>query len=542
MKFGGVRQCGVSPKNFAILCVLSIQRKNNHLSNKQQSEATLSQLYLQTTPNAVLLLDEQGMILAHNTAAQNRYGSTAADLTGQCFYDRLPLAQSTASADQIAAVLTAGQPVVFESEWSGRWDEITLRPVRNDAGVVTQIMLVAHDKTDYKQIGEALAQDTALWEQAERIANMGRWQWNFETDRFHGSTQYYCLTGRDVADYPDGISSEELIAVTYPADLDYLRQAWESGKTPGVRPSQYRIMRLDGAVRTIRTEGREIFDGQGSLIGRSGVTQDITDYVQMAEELKQHRDHLEELVKQRTAELDAAYERLQELDRMKDEFIASVSHELRTPVTNLKLHAHLLARRPENSARYLQVLHQEADRLQEIIESILYVTRMMAELAAMVFMPVDLNELLTRFLANDRPLLLQQGLTLRHEMAQSPMVMANERLLARALQAALTNARTYTPAGGQILVHTGVEQQADQQWAVIQIQDSGPGVPPGELSLLFERFYRGQSALEAGIPGAGLGLFIAQEIVRYHGGSIQLATGASPDLPGLHCTIRLPIA
>ncbi len=240
--------------------------------------------------------------------------------------------------------------------------------------------------------------------------------------------------------------------------------------------------------------------------------------------------------------LEAANQRLQELDRLKDEFMDSVSHELRTPITNLKIYHHLLGHRPPNWDSYLETAAHETQRLEAIIESILSVTQIMKQLQNATTAPVDLAQLITRTVTNWRPRAEMNELDLSYQPgAELPPITGNQALLERVLTILVDNALKYTPRGGKIRFSSRLDTDADQSWAVISIANSGPAIPPDEASQMFNRFFRGKAALESGVSGAGMGLFMASQIVARHGGSITLDDLPGADGGGVTFTIRLPV-
>jgi signal transduction histidine kinase len=90
------------------------------------------------------------------------------------------------------------------------------------------------------------------------------------------------------------------------------------------------------------------------------------------------------------------------------------------------------------------------------------------------------------------------------------------------LSSLVTNSLDYTPAGGCVSIGTALRQRAGQRWVVISVSDTGPGMPSEERGQVFTRFFRGKAALDSGMPGAGLGLSIAKEIIDRHQGMIEI--------------------
>lgn len=246
---------------------------------------------------------------------------------------------------------------------------------------------------------------------------------------------------------------------------------------------------------------------------------------------------LERRVAERTAELKAANTRLLELSEMKDRFVSSVSHELRTPIASIKLYHHLLAKHPEKQAAYMERLKRETDRLEAIIEELLYLSRLDQGRLAIHPTDMDLNRLAEEYVLDRTPLAEERGLRLAFERGDGlPLVRGDEAALGQAISVLLTNALNYKPRGGEVHVRTAPQEQDGRRWATLSVRDSGPGLLAEEIPHLFERFFRGKVGRETGVPGTGLGLPIAREIVERHGGRIEVGGPG----PGACFTIWLP--
>jgi signal transduction histidine kinase len=257
--------------------------------------------------------------------------------------------------------------------------------------------------------------------------------------------------------------------------------------------------------------------------------------------LRRHAERLQETVAQRTAELEVALEQARSADRVKSEFVSNVSHELRTPLTNIKLYLSLLTRgQTDKRHTYLATLRREVDRLQDLIESLLDLSRLDLGKVQANLEPTDLS-LLVSTLINDRgALVADRDLTLGVQSAKGlPLALADPKMLEQVLTNLLTNAVNYTPAGGTIILRTETAEVADQLWATVSVEDTGPGIPAEEKTHLFERFYRGAAGRASDVPGTGLGLAICKEIIERHGGQI---TVESEEGLGSIFTAWLPVA
>lgn len=251
---------------------------------------------------------------------------------------------------------------------------------------------------------------------------------------------------------------------------------------------------------------------------------------------------LEARVESRTSELMEANRRLLELSHMKDEFVSNVSHELRTPIASIKLYHHLLTIRPEKQPAYIERLARETDRLERIVEDLLYLSRMDQDTAESNVGIVDINYLLETYLTDRSLLAEQRELVLEYTLDEGvPVVVGDEMALGRVIDVLLTNAFNYTPAAGRVVVETSLEEIAGVQWAVLLVCDSGPGIPPEERDRIFERFFRGKAGHSSGMPGTGLGLSIAREIAERYDGKLVLLDH-TPQGHGACFELRLPAA
>lgn len=220
---------------------------------------------------------------------------------------------------------------------------------------------------------------------------------------------------------------------------------------------------------------------------------------------------------------------LKQVERMKDAFISNVTHELRTPITSLRLYHDLLLQNPARQAVYMDRLQRETTRLQDIIDDLLYLSRLDQGKIRANPTPTDLNTLAQQYVLDRVPLAEAQGLTLHFTGHDSlPVTHVDRGLVGQALSIVLTNALHYTPPGGSVRVSTRVCTAAGQQWVGIAISDTGPGIPPDEVPLLFPRFFRGSVGRDSGKPGTGLGLALFKEIVQRHHGWVEVQPGGTP--------------
>jgi PAS domain S-box-containing protein len=210
--------------------------------------------------------------------------------------------------------------------------------------------------------------------------------------------------------------------------------------------------------------------------------------------------------------------RLKELDHLKDQFVSRIGHELRTPIANIKLYAQLLQHgKPDKQHDYLLTLQREVDRLTHLNDSFLEIAELDAGRTTAQLSSVDLNQLLKDLLRNFDAAAQQRNLTLRSQLdpllTGSP-VTTDRAMLARAMSSILDNALHYAPRDATVTVTTSRSDNEEAPGVAIAVHNTGPGISSAELPHMFERFYRGEAARDYKVPGAGLGLAIAQAIVQ----------------------------
>jgi two-component system phosphate regulon sensor histidine kinase PhoR len=211
------------------------------------------------------------------------------------------------------------------------------------------------------------------------------------------------------------------------------------------------------------------------------------------------------------------------LERMRSEFVANVSHELRTPITAVKGFSETLLdgamHDPDITKQFLQIIHDEADRLTRLVTDLLELSKIESGHAPFRFAKTDLVKLAERTVARYTHQAEQAGLTLRAELPQEPVEgLVDGDRIAQVLINLVGNAIAYTPAGGEVVV--AVEGSLDG--AVLEVRDTGIGIPSEDLPRLFERFYRVDKARDRRSGGTGLGLAIVKHIVEGHGGRVQV--------------------
>jgi PAS domain S-box-containing protein len=277
----------------------------------------------------------------------------------------------------------------------------------------------------------------------------------------------------------------------------------------------------DGSVRHLESTATPVVDASGVLRGWRGTDRDVTQRVLAEEE----RERLLAEAQKARLNLTAQNERLLELDRLKDEFIALVSHELRTPLTSIRGYVELLrdgeaGELNEEQLQFLAVVERNSHRLLHLVGDLLFLAQVEAGKLALDLGAVDLGSVASDSVETARPAADEKGVTLTLATGPVPLLAADRPRLAQLLDNLVSNAIKFTPAGGRV----DVRVRAQSGDAVVEVRDSGIGIPAGEQEHLFQRFFRTSNATAQAIQGTGLGLAISKAIVEAHGGRITVAS------------------
>jgi two-component system phosphate regulon sensor histidine kinase PhoR len=229
--------------------------------------------------------------------------------------------------------------------------------------------------------------------------------------------------------------------------------------------------------------------------------------------------------------------RLEQLERVRQEFLSNVSHELRTPLTSIITFVETLedlgADERETALRFLSVIRRNAERMSALINDILELSEIEAGTVEVSPARVRLSSLVNECFNALAPRADARGVKLSNDVSHDAFVRADARRLEQMLMNLVDNAIKYTHAGGEVRVSHERAGARDR----VHVADTGEGIPAEHLPRIFERFYRVDRARSREMGGTGLGLAIVKHLARAHGGE---ATARSEPGRGSTFTIELP--
>jgi signal transduction histidine kinase len=219
-------------------------------------------------------------------------------------------------------------------------------------------------------------------------------------------------------------------------------------------------------------------------------------------------------------------------------FRLTMAHEFRAPLTALQSFLLILLRgyvAPEKWKEMIQHAYDRSQDLLNLVDDLMNLAAAAQEMSQESRTPVRLGDELEKILPSLKTEADQQGLRLTSILRQNPMVLANPLHLKQLWMNLISNAIKYTPAGGYVRIFL----EREQEWAVGKVEDSGIGINPPELPLIFHEFYRTAEVRKMGVRGTGLGLPLVKRIVEGYGGSLEVQSALGK---GSLFRFRLPIA
>lgn len=230
---------------------------------------------------------------------------------------------------------------------------------------------------------------------------------------------------------------------------------------------------------------------------------------------------------------------IREVERMREDLFQAIAHELRTPLATILMYARLLregkARDEEKAARFLGVIERESDRLQRMVRRMMQLAKYETSELQRSLEPVNINPILEELLPSMADLAIEKGLLFRQRIEPDlPPILGDPERLEEIFSNIIVNAIKFTPAGT-----ISISAAVTHNYVEIEVVDQGIGIPEEAIPNLFKRFYRTQTAVERGIAGTGLGLYMVKRNVEKYNGTISVT---SSEEKGTKFVLSFPIS
>ena len=398
-----------------------------------------------------------------------------------------------------------------------------------------------------KTTQHALTQMTQRFERAVHAADEALFERWADSDTFHLAPRFAELLGYTPAEL--GTSRARLTQLMHPDDRDRFESRIATGIAERGRWTiDYRMRCKAGVYRWFHSRAMAQEDANGRVL-ITGVMADIHEQITAREALQRQQQHLEQLVQERTAKLEAALalaeQRRAAADRAseaKSRFLAHMSHEIRTPLNGVLGLNELALRSAQSPAqrRHLELALQSGRSLLGIINDVLDFSRLEAGKLALVDTPFDLPGLLAQTLRAVMPAVRGKGLNVMFDhIGDITRVRGDPERLRQIATNLLGNAAKFTERGHLALVTTVRPTEPGRCEAVIEFRDTGPGMDAATQARVFDAFVQGDASLTRRHGGTGLGLSIARGLAEAMDGELTLASTVGV---GSCFTLRLPLA
>ncbi len=336
--------------------------------------------------------------------------------------------------------------------------------------------------------------------------------------------RYLAVSRRWLNDY--GLQEKDLIGKSHYEMFPEISEEWReihrrglAGET--IKNDDDRFDRGDGSVQYLRWEVIPWHSVDGSVGGIVIFSEDITARKSAEEELRKYREHLEEMIAERTEELETA-------SRAKSDFLASMSHELRTPLNSIIGFSEIMldgitGSMTDEQREYLGDIHESGNHLLSLINDILDLSKVESGKMELELSRVSVKSVLKSTYSLFREKSLKHNIKIDTEIKldeDAEFIVADERKVKQVLYNIVSNAVKFTPDGGKIVISAELSGINVEPFIKFMVSDTGIGISDEYHEKVFEPFYQVDNSITRSFSGTGLGLSISRSFVELHGGEL----------------------
>ena len=515
----------------------ALQEVNAHLEQRVQertAEVRQASLYarslIEASLDPLVTISPEGKITDVNRATELATGLTRDQLIGTDFSDYFTEADRAREGYQkvIAEGEVRDYPLTV-CHASGRTIDVLYNATvyRNEAGEVQGVFAAARDVTERNKAERALHLSEDRYRSLVTATSQVVWTTDAQGNVVGEMPLWSSFTGQT----PQETMGSGWLAVLHPDDRERTARIWTAAvRERSLYQTEYRMRRHDGQYRYMAVRGVPVLEADGHIREWIGTCTDITERKAAEDELAQHRQHLEGLVRQRTAELETSNRQLQEeiAERKRvaedlarsnkdlEQFAYVASHDLQEPLRIVSGYLQLIERRYKGKLaaeadEFISFAVDGAARMQSLIEDLLAYSRVGTQ--GRRFAPTDCEKVFERAVGNLGRAVADSGATVTHDPL--PTVVADATQLVQVFQNLIGNAIKFRGAEPP-RIHVAARPQ-DSQW-LFSVQDNGIGLEPQYAERIFILFQRLHARDK--YAGTGIGLSVCQRIIELHGGRI----------------------
>jgi len=491
------------------------------ITARKQAEEIRSRLsaIVESSDDAIIGVTLEGMIQSWNRGAERLYGYSAGEVLGQPITrlvppDRLDEIREILNKIRRGEVTEHLETVRRHKDGRDIHVSLTVSAVKDSTGQLIGASGIARDITERKQMEEKLAAEKELLSVTLHSIGDG-----VITTDIDGKILAINKVAGEITGWPQAEAMGRPLHEVFHIINELTRERCESpfekiirtGRIVGLANHTVLIAR-DATERILADSGAPIRDNTGHIVGVVLIFRDVTD--------------LEEKVRDRTVELREMVERLEEMDRLKSEFLSNISHELRTPLTSIIGFSEILLDQTpgvlnQTQMEYIQNMFHSGHNLLEIISNLLDISKIRAGKMEVHPGLFQLQHLINTAKMTVTPLMEKKGIHLDEEIDEGlPEIYADEGKIKQVLLNLLSNAIKFTAEGGTVKITARTVALGGESFAEISVADTGIGIRQEDLGIIFDEFRQVDASYTKDYPGTGLGLPITKHLVEMNGGRI----------------------
>ncbi|MDO8787546.1 MAG: PAS domain S-box protein [Sulfuritalea sp.] len=474
--------------------------------------------FFQLSIDPMCIADPFGCFTQVNPAFTQLTGYAASELVTKPFLEFVLPEDRQRTADEMKLQVAVRRSLNFENRYVCKNGNVVLLSWTayfdaND-GVT---YATARDITEPRRVEEALVKVQRLLGETEQIGKVGGWEFDIDSGKLTWTNEVYRIHELDVSYAPTVETALDFYApASRPIIERAVRRASEQGEPYDL---ELEIITAKGNVRSVHAIGRAELERRRVY----GFFQDITERKKYEVELKQHRDHLEQLIEERTRELQRARQAAEAANVAKSAFLANMSHEIRTPMNGIVGMANILRREgvTAQQATRLDKIDDASQHLLGIINSILDISKIEAGKFVLEDAPVAIGSLLKNVVSILAERCKAKELQLRVKTEPFPHNLRGDPTkLQQALLNYASNAVKFTETGSVTLRLHKEEETAESVLVRFEVRDTGIGIAPDAMSRIFGAFEQADNSTTRKYGGTGLGLAITRRLAEMMGGEV----------------------
>ena len=476
------------------------------LEGELRDRVETEQALLNATSELAFLLDGDGNIEAINETGARSLGiRRPIDAIGLKLQDLLPEEAARDRVKRVEEVVRSGKPGGFEGDFRERHFDHNVYPVLNEQGELVRLAVFVKDVTESVEMQERLKASEEKYRELFESSTDGIMLVDASGIIVQCNQALAEMLGRPVEDVVDRRADDITPPDWHAIDKDVLENQLRNVGHSDVYTKEF--FRGDGTRVPVSVRSWIVTE-EGRTVGFWTLVSDISE-----------RRKYENFIHETIVRMEEAYDRLSEMDRLKTEFVGMVTHELRAPLATIESSLSALrviekSGSPAERRELREILERGVDRLSQLIEDLLDVTRIESGQLKLEAVPDDICELARNVASAYRPRFAEKGLELTVEVPEGRCIgLYDPGRIEQVLTNLVDNALKFTTEGGVTIKVDGRPNRI-----FVSVSDTGRGVEVSEQSQIFEKFFTSQTTGDK--RGTGLGLAICKGIVENCGGSI----------------------